>query len=496
MTHLAPLPAVWRIGPFSLGLPWWILAALLVYWAVVIVLLISDNRKPASTLLWLFTLIVLPGLGLVLFLFFGRDWKVITARRHWAEGYMAAVRAKMQPIYDRNAAAETSFEKRYAGTFATDISAAIRRENGSFPLPADSLEIFSEGAQKFARLEQDLAAARSFIHMEYFIWEQDELTAKISEILLERMAAGVEVRILYDYIGSIGFKKAELKRLEAAGAQVSADVKDVFKLNYRNHRKIAVIDGAIGYTGGMNMGQEYIDGGVRFPTWRDTHLRLTGQAVAELQKLFALRWFEVAHEDLLLDRFLPPAAAGSGDGGVLTQLVAHTIEDPWEAGRRAHMIAISQAEKTLRIQSPYFVPDQGTYDALINAALSGVDLKFMMTGWVDKKLPFWAAQTYYEPLLRAGGRIFQYTGGFFHAKTIAVDAAVCAIGTMNMDIRSLQLHKEVMEWIYDAGVTGRLEEIFDRDLEQCREITLADVRAVGRVTGFRNSVARLFSAQI
>ena len=148
--------------------------------------------------------------------------------------------------------------------------------------------------------------------MEYFIWEQDELTAKISEILLERMAAGVEVRILYDYIGSISFKKAELKKLEAAGAKVSADVKDVFKLNYRNHRKIAVIDGDIGYTGGMNMGQEYIDGGVRFPTWRDTHLRITGQAVAELQKLFALRWFEVAHEDLLQDRFLPAAADGGG----------------------------------------------------------------------------------------------------------------------------------------------------------------------------------------
>jgi Phosphatidylserine/phosphatidylglycerophosphate/cardiolipin synthases and related enzymes len=496
MAHPIPLLAAWHIGPLILDLPWWILAALLAYWAVVVVLLISDNRKPASTLLWLFTLVVLPGLGLVLFLFFGRDWKVITARRHWAEGYMAAVRAKMQPIYDRNAAAEATFEERYDGTFATDISAAIRRENGSYPLPADSVEIFTEGAQKFARLEQDLAAATSFINMEYFIWEQDELTAKISEILLERMAAGVEVRILYDYIGSISFKKAELKRLEAAGAKVSADVKDIFKLNYRNHRKIAVIDGAIGYTGGMNMGQEYIDGGVRFPTWRDTHLRVTGQAVAELQKLFSLRWFEVAHEDLLLDRFLPAAANGSGAGGVLTQLVAHTIEDPWEAGRRAHMIAISQAEKTLRIQSPYFVPDQGTYDALINASLSGVDLKFMMTGWVDKKLPFWAAQTYYEPLLRAGGRIFQYTGGFFHAKTIAVDSAVSAVGTMNMDIRSLQLHKEVMEWIYDAGITAQLEEIFDHDLEQCREITLADIRAVGRVTGFRNSVARLFSAQI
>jgi len=496
MALTVPPQAVWHIGPLSLGLPWWLVVPLLVYWAVVIVLLVSDNRKPSSTLLWLFALVVLPVLGLVLFLFFGRDWKVITARRHWAEGYQAAVKAKMQPIYDRNAAAQAAFEARYDHGMPTDISAAIRRENGSYPLPADSLEVYPAGAQKFSRLEQDLAAAERFIHLEYFIWEKDELTGRITSILADRLAAGVEVRILYDYVGSITFKKDELKRLEAAGAVVSADVKDIFKLNYRNHRKIVVIDGLVGYTGGMNMGQEYIDGGVRFPTWRDTHIRITGQAVAELQKLFSMRWFEVEHEDLLQQHYLPPAQDGGLGGKILTQLVAHTIEDPWEASRRAHMIAISQAERTLRIQSPYFVPDQGTYDAMINAALSGVDLKFMMTGWVDKKLPFWAAQTYYEPLLRAGARIYQYTGGFFHAKTIAVDSQICAVGTMNMDIRSLMLHKELMEWIYDVGVTEQLEEIFDNDLEQCHEITLDEIRSLSRGKRFRNSVARLFSAEI
>ena len=160
------------------------------------------------------------------------------------------------------------------------------------------------------------------------------------------------------------------------------------------------------------------------------------------------------------------------------------------------MIAISQAERTLRIQSPYFVPDAGTYDAMINAALSGVDLRFMMTGWVDKKLPFWAAQTYFEPLLRAGARIYFYRAGFFHAKTIAIDSQICAVGTMNMDNRSMRLHKELMEWIYDAHITHLLEAIFDRDLEQCEEVTLQAVRSIGRWERFRNSFARLFSAEI
>jgi cardiolipin synthase len=495
MSLLPVLLADLRLGPFG-SIPFWLLVPLVAYWAVVVVLLVYDNREPSSTLIWLFVLTVLPVLGLLLFLFFGRDWKVITARRHWAEGYVAAVRAKMGPVYERNAATRERFTAQYGDTLAADISATIRKESGSFPLPADSVEIFATGAEKFSRLEQDLAAATSFIHMEYFIWEQDELTARITHILLDRLAAGVEVRILYDYVGSMSFKKDELHELAAAGARVSADVMYLFKLNYRNHRKIVVIDGVVGYTGGMNLGQEYIDGGKRFATWRDTDLRITGQAVAELQKLFATRWFEDEHDDLLEDRYLPPAQNGATDGQVLTQLVAHTIEDPWETGRRAHMIAISRAQRSLKIQSPYFVPDQGMYDAMINAALSGVDLRFMMTGLIDKKLPFWAAQTYYEQLLRAGAHIYLYEAGFFHAKTIAVDSAICAVGTMNMDIRSLRLHKELMMWLFDEELTRQLEDIFERDLLQCREVTLADVRSVGRWQRFRNSFARLFSAEI
>jgi cardiolipin synthase len=493
MTHSIPLLAVWRIGPFSLGLPWWILAALLAYWAVVIVLLVSDNRKPASTLLWLFTLVVLPGLGLVLFLFFGRDWKVITARRHWAEGYMAAVRAKMQPIYDRNAAAETSFEKRYAGTFATDISAAIRRENGSFPLPADSLEIFAEGAQKFARLEQDLAAAGSFIHMEYFIWEQDELTAKISEILLERMAAGVEVRILYDYIGSIGFKKAELKRLETAGAQVSADVKDIFKLNYRNHRKIAVIDGAIGYTGGMNMGQEYIDGGPRFDVWRDTHFRMTGPVVAPYLMLYAATWLlNGGKEDLASAYMPPPAEHGRGDG-VPVQVLHSSVGTTFKTIRDVFITALGNARQRVWVQSPYFVPDEPLMTALCTAAASGVDVRFMMTGVPDKKIPFYAAQAYYPQLLRAGVRVYQYKAGFLHAKTVTVDDQLAIIGTCNWDIRSIILHDEVVSVFYDEGIARQAAEHYARDIESCVEVTPEEIESLSRRIRFRNSVYRLFS---
>jgi len=480
---------------FRLPLAWWLGVPLLVYWFVVAVLLIMDDREPARTLTWLFVLMLLPILGLFLFLFIGRDWKVITARRSLRDHVMESVLVKMDPIYDRNAACAERFDETYRGTAATGVATTIENQNRARVLPARTLEIFATGAQKFARLKEDLAAASRFIHLEYFIWERDKLTAEITNILLDRLAAGVEVRIMYDFIGCITFGKSELKRLAAAGAVVSADVTSAMKLNYRNHRKLVVIDGEIGYTGGMNMGQEYIDGGERFATWRDTHMRYTGQAVAELQKLFAMRWLEDEHADLLRDEYLP-AADGAGDGGVLTQTVAHTVEDPWEASRRAHMTAIAGAQRRVRLQSPYFVPDQAVFETLINAAQRGVEVELMMTGKVDKRLPFWAAQTYYRPLLTAGGRIFLYEAGFFHAKTIVVDSLFGAVGTMNMDTRSLRLHKELMVWLYDEAKALEMERTFEADLEHCREVTLMDVESVPAHVRFRNSFARLFSAQI
>lgn len=480
---------------FQLPLPWWIGVPLTIYWIVVAVLLIMDDREPSRTLTWLFVLLLLPIVGLVFFVFFGRDWKIITARRRTTERLMELVAAEMEPIYDRNTAATERFERAYGGTAAIGIATTIEKENGARVLPATTLEIFTTGAEKFARLKQDLAAAQRFIHLEYFIWEKDELTAEISRILLDRLAAGVEVRIMYDFIGCISFKKDELKGLAAAGAAVSADVTSAMKLNYRNHRKMAIIDGQIGYTGGMNMGQEYIDGGSRFATWRDTHMRYTGQAVAELQKLFAMRWFEDEHVDLLSDEYMPPPN-GSGELGVLTQTVAHTVEDPWEACRRAHMNAIAGAQHSIRIQSPYFVPDEALFETLFNASQRRVEVTLMMTGKVDKRLPYWAAQTYYTPFLTAGGRIYLYEAGFFHAKTIAVDSLFGAVGTMNMDVRSLRLHKELMVWIYDEAKALEMEQTFDRDLERCREVTLTDLEAVSVGARFRNSFARLFSAQI
>jgi len=468
---------------------------LLVYWVVVVVLLIMDDREPAITLAWLFILIFLPVVGLFFYVFFGRDWKVVARRKGWYQTLRHIEEEEMAPIYARNAGAGARFTREWDNHMAVPVSRSISSENVSSILPAASLELFTAGAAKFARLKEDLAGARRFIHLQYFIWEQDELTAEITAILLERLRAGVEVRIMYDWLGCISFKKRELKQLAKAGANVRADVTDVFRINYRNHRKIVVIDGEIGYTGGMNVGQEYIDGGKRFETWRDTHLRLTGQAVAGLEKLYAARWFEHKrdHENLFGPEFMPAPDPGSAETGTLVQLAAQGVEDPWSAARRAHMVAIGQAEESVWIQSPYFIPDYSIYDVMINAALSGIDVRFMMTGIPDKPIALWAAQTYYRKLIEAGAHVYLYEAGFLHSKTIVVDGHVSAVGTMNMDQRSLKLHKELMLWVFDKEFAGTMVAVFEADMQNCHEVTLEDVQALGGLKKFRNQAARLFS---
>ena len=471
------------------------LLVFVVYWLVLIVLLIGDEREPSLTLTWLLILIFVPVLGVLLYIFLGRDWRVVARRKGWAQALHAQRVKGMSPVYQRNRAAGDRFMREWQGTTADKVQRAISAKEVAQVLPTSSIELFLQGADKFASLERDLRNARRFIHLQYFIWEQDELTAKITAILLDRLKAGVDIRITYDWVGSLRHGKRELRRLENAGALVRADLADVLRVNYRNHRKIAVIDGEIGYTGGMNMGQEYIDGGRRFPAWRDTHLRMTGQAVADLQKLFASRWFEYTWtpESLFEERFMPAPDAFSISEGVLVEVAAQGAEDAWDTARRAHLVGIGQAEQTVHIQSPYFVPDNSIYDQLINSALSGIEVRLMMTGIADKRIPFWAAQTYFRRLIEAGGHIHLYMDGFFHPKTIVVDGSLAAVGTMNMDNRSLKLHKELMVWVFDEPFARQVQASFYADLEHCREVTLDDVRDVGRLRHFRNQAARLLS---
>lgn len=470
-------------------------AAFYVVCVIIVAVVIYEERDPSTTLAWVLVFVALPLLGFVLFILFGRDLRIGGAhdrRRTVAE---ERGREALAPLHARSREGADAFAAA-APPIVSRLVHAIRALSGTEPLPCTDLTVFASSADMFERLYRDIDAATSHVHLEYYIWENDDLTRRFCDLLAEKARAGVEVRVLYDWVGSIFYSKRQLAELRRAGGQVRADAARLLRLNYRNHRKIVVIDGRVAYTGGVNFGAEYVDGGRRFDSWRDTTIRFGGPLVADLQRLFAERWMRVTGADVFGERYFPEPepAADDGQGATVWGQVAHSgAESRWQSVRQSLLIAIASARVRVRMQSPYFVPDQGIMDALLAQSFAGIDVELMMAGVHDKRLPWWAAFTYVDKLLDAGGAVFQYQKGFFHAKTMTVDGEVAVIGTANFDIRSFALHDELSVFLYDAGVARRQDAIFDADVESCRTLTAKEMAGLPRIVRLRNALARLVS---
>ena len=478
---------------FSYGF-WAIDILILLAIASVVIILATDDRDPSTVLAWLFVVLLLPVLGLIAYFFIGRNFRRDSPRRRKIMAQMDAVANESQgPV----TAANTEFTEAAIADLAATPGARIQSvgltEGGVAPLPADSVDIYTAGSQKFPALLEEMATAERYIHLMYLIWEQDELTAKVKEVLLDRLKAGVKVHILYDWLSCISYKKDELKELAAAGAVVAPCYKRLPQVNYRNHMKMVIIDGKSVYSGGMNMGQEYIDGGPRFNVWRDTSFRLSGPVVAPYLMLYASTWLYNGGTEDLATEFMPPAEEHHRHEGIPVQVLHSSVQTTFKTIRDVFITALLNARERIWIQSPYFVPDEPLITAMCTAAASGTDVRFMMTGVPDKKIPFNAAMAYYPQLLRAGVKVYQYKAGFLHAKTVTVDDQLSIIGTCNWDIRSQILHDEVVSIFYDQGVATRYAEQYERDLEDCERITMDFLQSLSRGQRFRNSVARLFS---
>ena len=462
------------------------------YIVAVAIMLINDQRDSTKTLSWLLLLWILPVIGLVLYFFLGRNFRKRAQRTGWWETVAKAEEKVATRLTDAYASEIEAGEKIAAELGFGEVTRLAHSGELALTLPAHGVRVMPSGGEKFEELKRQLRAATDTINIMYFIWEHDVLTRELIDILIERIRAGVEVRMLNDFLGCIPYRKDELKQLKDAGGRVSYDVAALGQLNYRNHRKIVVIDGVSGFTGGCNVGQEYIDGGKKYDSWRDTHVCYTGPAVGALQALFARRWLDVESEDLFTDRFFP--AEYPVEGPAIPALTVSTgVDSIWETSRRTHVIGIGEARERAWLQSPYFVPSTDIQIALVNAALSGLDVRLMMTGVPDKKSAWYAANTYIQPLLEAGGRVFHYSTGFLHAKTMTLDGKVTVIGTQNLDIRSLELHKELMVWFFDRELTEQHDRVFLADMEKCRELTLADFENQTWGQRFRDSAFRLAS---
>jgi cardiolipin synthase len=373
---------------------------------------------------------------------------------------------------------------------------------GSLVTTSNRVEVLQNAEQKYPRLFDDIRAARQSVHLQYYIWRPDSLGERLLELLAAKVAEGVEVRLLYDPVGSFGIKGAIYwRRLRARGVQCwpSSPLWRVHTISYRNHRKIAVIDGRIGYTGGINIGEEHVEpqrvyGSKDVPLWRDTHLRITGLAARALQRAFAVDWANATGERLLGPEHFPALDLSEPTAGQPVQLVLSGPDSDWRAIRQQYFGMIAGARERVRVQTPYFVLEGSLLEALKTAALSGIDVSVMVTGMgPDQRLVYWAARTYLSEIATAGVEVLLFEGGFLHAKTVVTDGWVASIGSGNWDIRSFSINYELNALVYDTAVAAEIEAGYERDRALCRRFDPDGYRNGPRLPRFRDSVARLVS---
>ena len=474
-----------------------ILATLLgLYAFVMTVFLVMENRRPQETLAWMLVLFFAPGIGLLIYVLFGRDRKAFSKRsKLLMQDLEANALPLLSPILSRQAAELARLESESVSR--RKLAMLVRRNSLSALTTRNCVEIQQDAAKFYPSLIADLKAARHSIHLQYFIWGVDPFTAELKQILTEKARAGVEVRLLFDPIGSqahVG--RRYVKEMCAAGIRMAptSPFYHLHTISYRNHRKITVIDGAIGYTGGMNIGQEQLDGGEGFDSWRDTQVRLVGESAAILQAVFMVDWYNAVRENLFYAKYFPTDATEHTEGDIPVQILTSGPDSQWAAIRQLYAFMIVSAQRHVYIQSPFFIPDATIAEALREVALSGVDVKVMLSARPSgNRLPDWAGNTYVEEIVESGVRVFLYEKGYLHAKTISIDSEICSIGSTNIDIRSFSINYELNAVFYSKQIAKELEGDFERDLAYCSEFLPEVYRKRGAVSRFRDSVARVLS---
>lgn len=467
-----------------------------------IIIVFFQRKDPKTVWTWLLALNFIPVFGILFYLLFSQDFRKSKMFRIKEVEDRLGYSARYQEEFIKSRAQSLigTMEQHYADLVLYNLDSS-----GSVLTMNNHVDIFSDGVEKFKDLRAELAKAKEFIHIQYYIIKNDEVFDSLIPILLKKAEEGVEIRILYDGMGGRFMPKKKWKMLNAAGIHTAVFFPPVLgrlnlRVNYRNHRKIVVIDKRVGYVGGFNIGREYISKDEKFGYWRDTHLKIEGDAVLGLQIRFALDWNYAAKENLFTDSkyFISEDRKEVYDleeenGMVGIQIIASGPDTAVRQIRDNYLELFHKATHHIYIQTPYFVPDDAILSALRIAASSGVDVRLMIPCKPDHPFVYWATYSYVGDLLRAGARCYTYENGFLHAKGVMVDGCVSSYGTANMDIRSFELNFEVNAVIYDEETTERLETLFLEDLPHCKEITKEGYAARGLWIRFKEQCSRLLS---
>lgn len=450
----------------------------------VVVVVISENRNPIKTVSWVMVLIFLPVIGLIGYLVFGQDFtknQVISKRMY--------SKLKKRPLDEIGVLEEFEYPEEHVG-----LIQLLKNLDHTPLLGGNDLRFFIDGKEKFEYLLRDIENARHHIHVEYYVFADDKIGKKVKDALIRKSLEGVEVRIAYDGFGSRKTKRAFFEELRKAGIEVEPFLKLALpkitsRLNYRNHRKIIVIDGRIGYVGGMNIADRYIEG---FPwgIWRDTHVRIEGKGVQGLQSIFLIGWYFV-NQTLITSRKYFPELPAYGKIGMQT-----VNSGPMREEREiSHGIlqAIYEAEKNIFIQTPYFIPPEAMSEALQAAAIRGLDVRLMISKRSDVPMVQMASRSFVREMLQSGVKVYMYEKGFLHSKLMIFDDSLTLIGSVNFDSRSFEHNFEVEAFIYDRDIAREAIDIFVEDQRFSQIVSLREWLKRPVKLRFFESLMRLFA---
>lgn len=458
------------------------------------VVIFLERKDAGATWAWLMVLLFIPLLGFIMYLIFGQnlsrrrlfDWENIkkVGIEDLIQQQVSEIKEGIYPFRNE----EIARHKDIIYMHLVNDDAVLTQDN--------DITIYTDGKEKFEAVLQDIENAKDHIHFQYYIFQKDNLGRKIVQKLSEKAREGVKVRVLYDEMGSRKTRKRFFRELIEAGGEVVVFFPSRIpyvntRLNYRNHRKLVIIDGRVGYVGGFNVGDEYLGLNKKFGYWRDTHLRMEGSATLAMQTRFLLDWNHAARNKVGYEAHYFPVLPTVGNAGV--QIVSCGPDSEWEQIKNGYIKLISSAKRTVYIQTPYFIPDESLLDALRIAALSGVDVRLMIPNKPDHMFVYWATYSYVGELLKAGARIYIYQNGFIHAKTISVDGEISSVGTANIDVRSFKLNFEVNAFIYNEDIARKLEKTFVDDMGKSDELTQAGYHNRSTWIRFKESISRLLS---
>lgn len=438
----------------------WIL--LVIYLAITIggiVAVLMDNKQPEKTMAWILVLCFMPIVGIIFYLFFGqntRKEKVISER-------------SMDLLMKRSMLEFAEQENLHIPRRNRPLMKLFTNQNWALPFKDNEVSIFTDGYEFVSTLLYNIGQAQDHIHLDTYIIEDDPLGNLVADALIDKARQGVEVRLLYDDVGCWRVKDRFFNRMKAAGIQVYAFMPVRFpaftgKVNYRNHRKLCVIDGKVGFIGGMNIALRYVKGTAR-QTWRDTHLCIRGGAVYAIQRAFLVDWYFVSRT-LVTDRRYYPPVDKTIDNNCLTQIVTSSPVSPWPDIMQGYVRVLLQAHRYVYMESPYFLPTEPVLFAMRTAALSGVDVRLIVPRHGDAKLVEWASRSYLMEVIEAGVRVYLYEPGFNHSKILVSDDNLSSCGSTNIDFRSFENNFEANAFFFNEGMALRLKKVFLTDQAQ------------------------------